>query len=47
MLMIRPCVILDKDMLENNLQYSLNLLKICCLENGFIINVYKTKLMLI
>ena len=26
----------DKDMLENNLQHSLNLLKIRCLENGMI-----------
>ena len=30
---------LDKDMLENNLQYALNLLKIWCQENGMIINI--------
>ena len=36
---------LEKDMLENNLQHSLNLLKICCLEIGMIINIDKTKLM--
>ena len=29
---------LFKDMLENNLQHSLNLLKIWCLENGMIIS---------
>ena len=29
---------LDKDMIENNLQHSLNLLKMCCQENGMIIN---------
>ena len=38
---------LDKDTLENNLQNSLNLLKMWCLENGMIINIDKTKLMLI
>ena len=38
---------LDKDMVENNLQHSLNLLKMWCLENGMIINIDKTKLMLI
>ena len=32
---------LDKDMLENNLQHALNLLKIWCLENGMIINIDK------
>ena len=34
---------LDKDMLENNLQYALNLLKIWCVENGMIINIDKNK----
>ena len=38
---------LDKDMLENNLQHAMNLLQIWCLENGMIINIDKTKLMLI
>ena len=38
---------LDKDMLENMLHYSLNLLIICYLENWMIINIDKTKLMLI
>ena len=38
---------LDKDMVENNPQHSLNLLKMWCLENGMIINIDKTKLMLI
>ena len=38
---------LDKDTVENNLQHSLNLLKMWCLENGMIINIDKTKLMLI
>ena len=38
---------LDKDKIENNLQHSLNLLKIWCLENGMIMNIDKTKLMLI
>ena len=38
---------LDKDTLENNLQHSLNLLKMWCLENGMIINIDKTKLILI
>ena len=38
---------LDKDTLENNVQHSLNLLKIWFLENGMIINIDKTKLMLI
>ena len=38
---------LDKDMLENNLQHALNLLKKWHLENGMIINISKTKLMLI
>ena len=38
---------LDKDTVENNLQLSLNLLKMWCLENGMIINIDKTKLMLI
>ena len=37
----------DKDTFENNLQHSLNLLKMWCLENGMIINIDKTKLMLI
>ena len=37
----------DKDTLENNLQHSLNSLKIWCLEHGMIINIDKTKLMLI
>ena len=32
---------LDKDKLENNLQHSLNLLKIWFLENGMIINIDK------
>ena len=32
---------LDKDTLENNLQQSLNLLKIWCPENGMIINFAK------
>ena len=32
---------LDKDMLENNLQHALNLLKIWFLENGMIINIDK------
>ena len=47
MLMIQHCMILvvDKDTLENNLQHSLNLLKMWCLENGMIINIDKTKLM--
>ena len=34
---------LDKDTLENNLQHSLNLLKIWFLENGMIINIDKSK----
>ena len=38
---------LDKDTLENNLQHSSNLLKMWCLENGMIINIDKTKLLLI
>ena len=38
---------LDKDMLEINRQHPLHLLKIWCLENGMIINLDKTKLMLI
>ena len=38
---------LDKDTIENNLQHSLNLLKMWGLENGMIINIDKTKLMLI
>ena len=38
---------LDKDTVENNLQHSLNLLKMWCLENGMIINKDKTKLMFI
>ena len=38
---------LDKDTVENNLQHSLNLLKMWCLANGMIINIDKTKLMLI
>ena len=38
---------LDKDMLENNLHHSLNLLKIWCFKNGMIINIDKTKLILI
>ena len=38
---------LDKDTLENNLQHSLNLFKMWCLENGMIINIDKTKLILI
>ena len=38
---------LDKDTLENNLQHSLNLLKMWCLENGVKIHIDKTKLMLI
>ena len=38
---------LDKDMLENNLQHSLNLLKMWCLESGLMINIDKTKLTLI
>ena len=38
---------LDKDTLETNLQHSLNLLNMWCLENGMIINIDKTKLMLI
>ena len=38
---------LDKDTVENNLQHSLNLLKMWCLENGMIINIDKTKQMLI
>ena len=38
---------LDKDTLENNLQHSLNLFKMWCLVNGMIININKTKLMLI
>ena len=38
---------LDKETLENNMQHSLNLLKMCCLENGMIINIDKTKLILI
>ena len=37
----------DKDMLERNLQHALTLLKIWCLENGMILNIDKTKLMLI
>ena len=37
----------DKDVLENNLQHALNLLNSWCLENGMIINIDKTKLMLI
>ena len=37
----------DKDILENNLQHALNLLNSWCLENGMIINIDKTKLMLI
>ena len=32
---------LDKDMLENNLQHSLNLINIWCLENGMILNLDK------
>ena len=40
-------IVLDKDMLENNLHHSLNLLKIWCFKNGMIINIDKTKLMLI
>ena len=31
---------LDKDMLENNLQHTLNLLKICRLENGMVMKKY-------
>ena len=38
---------LGKDILENNLQHSLNLLKIWYLEHGMIINIDKIKLMLI
>ena len=38
---------LDKDMIENNLQHALNLLKIWCLENGMIINIDKTEMMLV
>ena len=38
---------IDKDALENKLQHSLNLLKSWCLQNGMIINMDKTKLMLI
>ena len=38
---------LDKDMLANNLQHSLNLLKIWCHKKGMIINIDKTKIMLI
>ena len=37
----------DKEVLENNLQYALNLLKTWCLENGMVINIDKTKLVLI
>ena len=37
----------DEYTLENNLHHSLNLLKMWCLENGMIINIDKTKLMLI
>ena len=37
----------NKDMLENNLHYSLNLLKNWCLNKGMIININKTKSMLI
>ena len=37
----------DKDVLENNLQHSLSLLKIWCLEIGMLINIDKVKLMLI
>ena len=38
---------LDKDMLKNNLQHSLNSLKSWCLANEMTINIDKTKLMLI
>ena len=38
---------LDKDTIENNLQYDFNLLKSWCLENDVIINIDKTKLLLI
>ena len=38
---------LDKDTFENNMQHSLNLLKMWCLENGMIMNIDKAKLMLI
>ena len=34
---------LDKDMLENNLQHSLNLLKMRRLENSMVINIEKVK----
>ena len=37
----------DKDVLENNLQHALNLLKTWCLENGMVINIDKAKLMFI
>ena len=37
----------DKNTLEKNLQNTLNLLNVWCLENGMIINIDKTKLMLI
>ena len=38
---------LDKDTVENNLQYDFNLLKSWCLENDMIINTDKPKLLLI
>ena len=48
MLMIRHCMVLvNKDMLKNNLQHSLNSLKSWCLANEMTINIDKTKLMLI
>ena len=37
----------DKNTLVKNLQHALNLLNVWCLENGMIINIDKTKLMLI
>ena len=37
----------DKDILENNLQHALNLLNTWCLEIGVIINIDKTKCMII
>ena len=38
---------LYKDMFENNLQASMNFLKIWCLKNGLIMSVDNTKLILI
>ena len=44
---IRHEIGFDKDILENNLQHALNLLNTWCLENGMVINIDQTKLMLI